>query len=163
CSSPAQGLDAATLVRKADLAMYQAKAQGKGRYTCYQESMNASAMQRLSLESEIRQALLEGQFRVHYQPIIALASERVVEREALARWQHPERGLLSPIHFIPVAEEMGLIVPLGLWVLREACRQAAAWQAQWPDQHVVMSVNLSASQFQQRTLVDDVAAVLKET
>ena len=151
------------LISRADLAMYQAKAQGKDRLSSYQRSMTTVVVERQKLEQELREAITGGQFRVHYQPIMELQHERLVGLEALVRWQHPEHGMLSPDTFIPLAEETGLIVPLGLWVLREACRQTVCWQERWPQQQLEISVNLSARQFQQPSLVDDVAAVLAET
>ncbi|MHB8574324.1 MAG: putative bifunctional diguanylate cyclase/phosphodiesterase [Dehalococcoidia bacterium] len=159
----AGNISSESLLRQADLAMYQAKSRGKARSACYREGMNTAAVERHTLETELRQALAAGQLRLHYQPILCLASGRMVEVEALVRWQHPERGLLPPAVFIPLAEETGLIVPLGHWVLREACRQASRWRAEQPETPLVMSVNLSARQFQHLTLVEDVAAVLAET
>jgi diguanylate cyclase (GGDEF)-like protein/PAS domain S-box-containing protein len=150
------------LVRKADLAMYRAKAQGKARHQVYEERMNTAVQERLALESDLRRGLEQGEFCLLYQPILALGTQQLREVEALVRWQHPQRGLMAPVHFIPVAEETGLIVPLGRWVLREACAQAARWQQQ-AGQTPVMSVNLAARQFQDPALVDDVAAILQET
>jgi EAL domain-containing protein (putative c-di-GMP-specific phosphodiesterase class I) len=125
--------------------------------------MNAQALERLELEADLRGAMERSEFAVYYQPKIALATGRVEGMEALVRWQHPRRGLVSPAAFIPLAEETGLIRPLGQWVLEEACRQTKRWHEQRPDLMLVTSVNLSARQFQQPTLVDDVAAALRQS
>jgi EAL domain-containing protein (putative c-di-GMP-specific phosphodiesterase class I) len=124
--------------------------------------MNSKIAERLALENSLRHALERGEFVVHYQPQVNIETGRIVGVEALVRWQHPERGLVSPLEFIPVAEETGLIVPLGAWVLRTACAQNRAWQdAGLPPMR--MAVNLSARQFQRRDLLDTVAAALAET
>jgi Amt family ammonium transporter len=127
--------------------MYQAKERGRGRVEVYDDVMRARATDRLRVENDLRRALSEDELRVHYQPIVSLASGRVVGMEALARWQHPERGLLGPAEFIAVAEENGSIVEIGKLVLDTACRQAAAWHAARPDDApVAISVNLSLRQ-----------------
>jgi EAL domain-containing protein (putative c-di-GMP-specific phosphodiesterase class I) len=139
-----------TLLRKADLAMYQAKGDGKARWAVFHPSMAARAMERLELETDLRQAEEREELRLVYQPILSLAERRIDGVEALVRWQHPTRGLVSPVQFIPVAEETGLIESIGVWVLREACRQARLWQRQYPSNPpLLMSVNLSARQVQQ--------------
>ncbi|HYY87642.1 MAG TPA: EAL domain-containing protein, partial [Chloroflexota bacterium] len=148
---------AESLVRTADLAMYQAKTSGKARYAVFDPEMNDRAWRRLETETDLRHALDRSEFVLHYQPIVDLATGRIVEVEALVRWQHPERGLVPPAEFIPTAEETGLIVPLGRWVLAEACAQLRAWG----DPDLVVSVNLAARQFQDAALVEDVARVLK--
>jgi diguanylate cyclase (GGDEF)-like protein/PAS domain S-box-containing protein len=154
------------LLRQADIALYRAKAQGKGTYDVFDETMHAAARHRLDMESDLRRALARGEFVLHFQPKVDLATGAVVGAEALVRWQHPERGLLSPAEFIPVAEETGLILPLGAWILRTACAQGASWAchfAQQEQRRFTMSVNLSGRQFVHPRLVEDVAAVLDET
>ena len=152
-----------SLLRNADLAMYRAKASGKGRYVVFDPSMHTDTLARLELEADLRQALEREELRVYYQPIVPLQSEQVAEVEALVRWQHPTRGLISPADFIPIAEETGLIVPLGLWVLKEACGQTVAWNGQFPGEPLVVSVNLSPRQFQMTDLAEEVARTLYET
>ena len=152
------------LLRDADTAMYQAKSHGKSRSVVFDRSMNADAVERLELETDLRRALEKEEFRVYYQPIIHLETGRIVEVEALVRWEHPERGLIPPLKFIPLAEETGLIVALGRWVLAEACRQAREWHRQFPEEPpLILSVNLSARQLQQPALVAEVVEILKET
>jgi diguanylate cyclase (GGDEF)-like protein/PAS domain S-box-containing protein len=160
----AAGHEAAeSLLRNADLAMYRAKISGKGRHVVFEASMHTDALFRLELESDLRQALERSEFRVYYQPIVLLRSGRVIEAEALVRWQHPTRGLVAPSDFVPIAEDTGLIVPLGQWVLEQACRQASIWQAEYPTEPpLTMSVNLSPRQFQQASLVEQVTRALSE-
>lgn len=153
-----------SVLRNADLALYRAKAEGKARCTLFEASMERDALERLELETDLRQALGRDEFTLVYQPIVSLADGRILELEALVRWQHLTRGQISPVQFIPIAEEIGVIEPLGLWVLEEACRQAVLWQNAVPtDPPLVMSVNLSGRQFQDPKLVDKIAAVLRET
>lgn len=152
------------ILRKADLAMYEAKRRGKGRYQIFDPGMNRRALNRLGIESLLRQSLESGDFVVHYQPIISLGTGKVLSLEALVRWNHPERGLLYPSEFIPVAEETNLIVDLGRWVLQEACSHLRWWQNHLqsaPPPRV--SVNLSAKQFYGPDLVHDVGEVLRRT
>jgi diguanylate cyclase (GGDEF)-like protein/PAS domain S-box-containing protein len=159
------GDTADSLLRNADLAMYRAKANGKARCELFDPAMNSVALERLELEADLRRALDNGhELCVYYQPILSLETTRVTDMEALVRWQHPERGLVSPAQFIPLAEETGLIVPLGQWVLEEACRHVRDWQARYPATapHVI-SVNLSTRQFLHPTLVADVARTLAAT
>jgi diguanylate cyclase (GGDEF)-like protein/PAS domain S-box-containing protein len=151
------------LLRNADVAMYRAKAAGRARHVVFRDSMQTDSLSRLNLESDLRQAVQRGELRVHYQPIVILETGRVVEVEALVRWQHPTRGLMAPADFIYIAEESGLIVPIGQWVLEEACRQVAAWQGEFEVKPALMvSVNLSPRQFQQPKLVEQVASALRE-
>jgi diguanylate cyclase (GGDEF)-like protein len=152
------------MLRHADLAMYQAKASGGTRYVIFDQAMVTAATDLLTLEAELRQAVERDELRLDYQPIIDLVTGRIVEVEALLRWQHPRLGLVSPARFIPLAEETGLIVPIGRWVLERACRQAQAWRADLPGAGaLVMSINLSARQFRHQGLVADVAGVLRTT
>ncbi len=155
---------AADLLRNADIAMYRAKNKGKARYEIFDTQMSARALERLQLEIELRQAVKWSQLRLTYQPLIDLESSKVIGTEALVRWDHPERGVIAPSEFIPIAEESGMILPIGTWVLREACRQAKAWQVQYPAHAPLkMSVNLSAKQIQGSHLVAQVAQILEET
>jgi diguanylate cyclase (GGDEF)-like protein/PAS domain S-box-containing protein len=155
---------AESVLRNADLALYEAKAAGKARSALFDSSMERDAVNRLELQADLRTALERDQFHLVYQPIVSLADGRVTEVEALLRWHHPTRGVVSPLEFIPIAEETGLIVPIGQWVLEEACRQARAWQVgHGPGPTPRMSVNLSARQFQRPELFDDIDKVLQET
>jgi diguanylate cyclase (GGDEF)-like protein/PAS domain S-box-containing protein len=150
-----------SLLRNADLAMYRAKGNGKGCSALFDQSMNAAALERLEIEADLRHAAGRGELRVVYQPIVSIETGQVTEVEALMRWEHPTHGTLSPARFIPVAEETGLIVSIGHWILEQACRQAASWREQSPDgAGPVMSVNLSARQFQHPSLVEDIARIL---
>jgi diguanylate cyclase (GGDEF)-like protein/PAS domain S-box-containing protein len=152
------------LLRRADLALYRAKADGKGGYAIFDPSLEAHALERLEIESDLRQALEHHELQLVYQPILTLDSGRIGEVEALLRWHHPRRGVVSPVTFIPVAEATDMIVPIGKWVLDEACRQLRAWRDSYPMlPPLIMSVNLSGRQFQHPNLVADVAATLAET
>jgi diguanylate cyclase (GGDEF)-like protein/PAS domain S-box-containing protein len=158
---PAATADPEDLVAQADAAMYAAKERGKGTIELFDPSMRDRAWSRLELENELRAALEAGSITVHYQPVIDLATGEISDVEALARWEHPQRGLLAPAHFIPVAEQSGLIVPLGLAVLRQACSQLSAWLVELGDRAPQgVSVNLSARQFRDPGLVDAVAETL---
>ena len=130
-SSPLQK-QPADLLRHADLAMYRAKHKGKARYEVFEPGMGTNALERLRLENELRRALERGEFKVYYQPVVALEGGRIVGAEALVRWEHPIRGLLLPEEFLSVAEETGLIAQIGEKVLREACHQVRAWQVRYP-------------------------------
>jgi diguanylate cyclase (GGDEF)-like protein/PAS domain S-box-containing protein len=152
------------LLRSADLAMYAAKEGGKGQVCVYDPSMHASVIARTSLERGLRRALDEGELVLHYQPVVSYGSGRVVGVEALLRWQSPERGLVPPLDFVPLAEATGLIVPIGAWVLREACRQLAAWDAD-PSSGLAgldVAVNVSPRQLQAPGLYEEVRAALAE-
>ncbi|MCW2958133.1 MAG: diguanylate cyclase, partial [Solirubrobacterales bacterium] len=150
------------LIRDADAAMYRAKDRGGGIYEVFDDDMRARALRRLQVEHSLHRAIGRGELEVHYQPQVHMATGALCGVEALVRWQHPDRGLLSPDHFIPAAEETGIIHALGLHVLEVACRQAASWQAHGP-QAVQMSVNLSPRQCLHPDLVTMVADVLVET
>jgi len=151
------------ILRDADTAMYRAKSLGKARFEVFDADMRASVMARLQLETDLRHALERGEFRNFYQPIVALVSGEIAGFEALLRWQHPTRGLLGPVDFIPVAEETGLIRELGWWNLREACRQISEWRASLIARpYLTISVNLSAKQFLQPNLVEDIRKLLVE-
>ena len=152
------------LIRNADAAMHRAKLLGKARRVVFDPAMYAQAVERLALERDLRHGLERGEFQIYYQPVLDVRTRRPVEVEALVRWHHPERGLISPGEFIPIAEETGLIVPLGHWVLAEACRQLAAWRTAFPDcAPSAVSVNLSARQFRHPSLTADIAQILAET
>jgi len=144
--------------------MYQAKASGKSRYTIFEPEFRISAINRLFLENDMRQALENGQFAVHYQPILALEKDRIVGFEALLRWNHPEHGSIAPTDFIPVAEASGLIVPITEWVLNQACGQLQAWRDEFkPERDLTVSVNLSTKLFSEPDLTQMVAQALSQT
>jgi diguanylate cyclase (GGDEF)-like protein len=152
------------VLRSADIAMYRAKNSGRGRYEMFDRAMHAEALTRLQIETDLRHAFERNEFFLNFQPIISLEKGHIVGAEALVRWRHFERGIVSPATFVPVAEDTGLVVPLGRWVLREACRQAVAWQSHGTDgQPFAISVNLSVREFAQPDLVPNVACVLEET
>jgi diguanylate cyclase (GGDEF)-like protein/PAS domain S-box-containing protein len=158
---PRDSDDGATLIRNADMAMYRAKRDGRSAFAFYSPEMNRRIRETLELEGALRQALERDEFRLHYQPKVGLASGRVIGCEALVRWHHPQRGMVSPADFIPLAEETGLIVPLGTWVLQEACRQARVWQdAGLPALNI--AVNLSARQFRKGNLPQLVEEFLRQ-
>jgi len=160
--APADGDDVATLIKHADMAMYKAKDQGRNAFRFFSAEMNVKAMERMILESGLRRALERNEFFLCYQPQLDLASNTLVGMEALLRWQHPDLGLLGPNSFIPIAEETGLIVPIGEWVLRTACLQNKAWQdAGFPCLKV--AVNLSARQFRQQNLLQVVLQALQDS
>jgi EAL domain-containing protein (putative c-di-GMP-specific phosphodiesterase class I) len=159
---PSDGHDAETLVRNADSAMYRAKEQGRDNYQLYTPAMNAKAIERLSLESRLRQAVANDELELHFQPFFDLKTSEVLGAEALLRWRHPELGLIPPGEFIPIAELSGLIVPIGEWVLRTACAEARKWHENgYPA--LTVSVNLSSRQFQQTDLGSQVTHALEES
>ena len=159
---PDDGLDAATLLKNADTAMYQAKESGRQNFRFFKPEMNVKAVERQSMEEDLRWAIERHEFALHYQPIVSLKSGAITGAEALLRWTHPTRGVVEPAVFIPVAEDSGLIVPIGAWVLREACMQAKAWaDAGLPK--IAMSVNVSALQFRSEDFLKSVTAILDET
>lgn len=152
------------LMRNADVAMYTAKASGKNRVSVFEPTMHAAIVARHELSAELSRSLGRGELSVYYQPIVSLPGGRIAGVEALVRWRHPGRGLIGPSEFVHLAEETGMILPLGRWVLFEACRQAAAWSTgARPDGSLTISVNLSAQQLQEPTFVSDVKAILRET
>ena len=158
------GIAPEALLRDADLAMYRAKEAGRGRYQIFDSAMHRRANERLTVANELRSAISEGQFRLLYQPQVDTKTGEMLGVEALIRWQHPTRGLIGPVDFIPVAEESYLIIPLGEWVLTEACRQGALWQAEFPHrQPLKLCVNVSAKQLARPELIDDVASALRES
>jgi diguanylate cyclase (GGDEF)-like protein len=152
------------LLRNADVAMYEAKKEGKARSKVFNPSMFAQALRRLELENDLRRAIEHEELRLYYQPKVLLDTGTITGMEALIRWEHPKRGLILPGEFIPLAEETGLIVPLGRWVLQETCRRAHEWGEQYPTAlPLVTSVNLSVKQFQQRDLVREITGILRQT
>ncbi len=164
----ATGLDAQIdrndLLRHADIALYRAKARGKNTFELFDDSMHAAAIRRLELESELREALVRSEFALHYQPKIALQSGAIVGAEALVRWLHPTRGMISPMEFIPIAEETGLILALGAWIVREACGHGAEYLRHYRGHEpFTISINLSGRQFAQPDMVELLSAVLQET
>lgn len=156
---PFDGEDIEHLVKNADTAMYVAKNNGRNSYQFYDSDMNAKAENSLQMENSLRRALERGEFLLYYQPRFDLVSGRITGMEALIRWQHPELGLVPPADFIPLAEELGLIIPIGEWVLRTACLQNKEWQ----EEGIRISVNISASQFQRDGFIDTVKKVIEET
>jgi len=162
CTAPTDGRDAKTLFANADIAMYRAKEMGRNNYCFYSSEIHTYTLEKLALEAGLRHALERGEFRVHYQPKIEITTGTITGVEALLRWQHPERGLIPPDRFIPLAEATGLIVPIGLWTLREVCERGKAWQSLALPRFPI-AVNLSATQFRQQDLVPQLAAILKST
>jgi predicted signal transduction protein with EAL and GGDEF domain len=159
---PDDGLDADTLIKCADTAMYQAKETGRHSYQYFRPEMNARAVERQFIEESLRRALERHEFALHYQPKINFKTEAITGAEALLRWTHPTRGPISPAEFIPIAEDCGLILPIGNWVLRQACRQARAWvDAGLPA--ATIAVNVSAREFRDENFLDGLFVILGET
>lgn len=159
---PDDGLDAETLIKNSDTAMYQAKANGRQSYQFFTATMNVRAVERQAIEENLRRALKVGEFELHYQPRINLRTRKIIGAEALVRWEHPTRGLVPPLEFIPIAEDCGLIVPIGAWVLRMACQQAKAWNDAGHAK-LMMSVNVSAIEFSDPHFLEGVFRILEET
>jgi diguanylate cyclase (GGDEF)-like protein/PAS domain S-box-containing protein len=155
--------DVDQLLRNADVAMYRAKSRGKGRYEIYEAAMHAAVLERLELKADLQEAITNEEFVLRYQPIVALDRNEIVGLEALLRWEHPEKGLIPPARFIPIAEDTELIVPIGRWVLLEACRQTRTWQIQHALPLLSIAVNLSIKQLEDPDLVADVRACLRES
>ncbi|WP_425284905.1 putative bifunctional diguanylate cyclase/phosphodiesterase [Methylobacterium pseudosasicola] len=153
--APADGVDADRLLKVADLALYRAKLDGRGTFRFFEPEMDARMQARRRLELDLRQALARREFQLHYQPQLNLESNRLTGCEALLRWRHPERGMISPLDFIPLAEEIGLIVPIGEWVIRQACRDAVTWPAP-----ISIAVNVSPAQFKSERLVETIMSAL---
>ena len=152
------------ILRDADIAMYRAKALGRDRYQIFAPEMHTNAQEVLQLETDLRLGLKKNEFELHYQPIVSLINNSITGFEALLRWNHSKKGFISPTDFIPIAEETGLIVPIGMWVLREACFQLRTWQEQNPHhQDLTISVNLSVKQFSQPNLIEQIDEILTET
>jgi EAL domain-containing protein (putative c-di-GMP-specific phosphodiesterase class I) len=159
---PEDGQSADLLIRNADLAMYQAKEKGRNTYQFFEKGMNVRAVERQSIEGDLRCALERNEFVMHYQPKIDLKSGEITGVEGLVRWQHPEKGLVGPMQFISVAEDCGLMLPIGKWILRESCRQAKAWQdAGLP--LFEMAVNVSSVEFRSDQFIGSISTILKET
>lgn len=154
--------DSGAMLREADLAMYRAKTTGKARVEIFDETLSAQLEERVALQADLRHAIERGELRVHYQPIVDMATDQILEVEALVRWQHPERGMIPPLAFIPLAEESDLIVALGYWVLSEACHQVMSWQEKFGSR-IGLSVNVSPRQFQHPHFAADVTRVLATT
>jgi diguanylate cyclase (GGDEF)-like protein len=157
----ADGVDPVELLRDADVAMYAAKSEGKARYSVYEPSMHAAVVARVEVTVDLQRAIERDELVLHYQPIVDLATTQIVAVEALVRWQHPERGMVPPLDFIPIAEETGLIVPIGRWVLDRACRDMAEWRKAHPEHPLYAHVNVSVNQLQ--CVLDDTRRALETT
>jgi predicted signal transduction protein with EAL and GGDEF domain len=156
--SATDGEDADGLIKRADLALYRAKAEGRGTFRFFEEEMDARAQARRALEIDLRQAVIKNQLELHYQPQIDIFTDELVGFESLVRWRHPERGMISPLDFIPLAEETGIIGSIGEWVLHRACSDALAWPSS-----IKVAVNVSPAQFRTRNIAQLVAKVLADT
>jgi diguanylate cyclase (GGDEF)-like protein len=159
---PRDGEDSETLIKNADMAMYHAKERGRGNFQFFEGAMNLKAVQRQSIESELRRAIRNQEFLLHYQPKVNLDTGDITGVEALIRWQQPDRGLVPPLEFVSIAEDCGLIIPIGRWVMREACAQARAWQDAGL-RHLRMAVNVSAIEFRTKGFVEHVRKILSDT
>ncbi|MGH9945575.1 MAG: EAL domain-containing protein [Pyrinomonadaceae bacterium] len=163
-SASNEALSSEELLRNADLAMYMAKSQGKGKFVVFEQKMHAALMERIELEDDLRRGIDEEEFVIHYQPILDLGSNEMLGMEALVRWMHPRLGMLPPMTFIPLAEETNLIVPLGEWILGEACRQVQTWREDYiGNLETSVTVNISIRQFQQKTLLEMVSSALENS
>src|SRR6185503_16864267 len=152
------------VLRDADTAMYRAKSEGRARHEVFDSAMHARAVSLLQIENELRQAIEKEEFRVFYMPIVSLSTGRIDGFEALVRWQHPTRGLVGPLDFIPVAEDSGIIIQIDRWVLRRACRDVREWQERFPDgERLTVSVNLSGKQFHHSDLVSVIRSAINES
>ena len=156
--APTDGHEPDVLMKNADLALYRAKADGGGAYRFFETEMDARMQTRRALELDLRKAVVNGEFELYYQPIVDVTTQQITSCEALVRWHHPERGIVAPMEFIPLAEETGLIVPIGEWVLQQACKEAVGWPA-----HVTIAVNLSPAQFKNHGLVQTIARALADS
>jgi EAL domain-containing protein (putative c-di-GMP-specific phosphodiesterase class I) len=155
---------ATDLLRDADLAMYKAKGTGRACYAMFTTDLHTQTFKVLQIESDLRQALDQKEFTLHYQPIVSLSTGNLIGFEALLRWQHPQKGFIAPSEFIEISEETGFIIPLGEWVLQEACRQLRAWHQSFPEyRELIVSVNLSSKQLREPRLIEQIDRVLSET
>ena len=156
--APTDSADGATLLQNVDLALYRAKSLGRGRYQCFEPQMQLQVLAKRATELELRSAIGRGELSLHYQPLVDLQSQMTTGYEALLRWNHPTRGIVSAEEFMTVAEETGLIIPIGDWVLNEACKEATTWQP-----HLTVAINLSARQFKNTNIIDKLREALKLT
>jgi diguanylate cyclase (GGDEF)-like protein len=159
---PTDGAEVETLLKNADTAMYHAKKQGRNNFQYFDTSMNQASVEQLAIETSLRKAIENNELALHYQPQVSISTGQIVGMEALLRWKHPHKGFISPTAFIPVAEETGLIISIGEWVINEACKQGAEWEKQGY-KPVTISVNLSAKQLREERLNDIIARILHET
>jgi len=155
--APHDGDDHERLLKHADIALYRAKQSGRGKYRFFEHAMDSELQARKALEQDLRQAIARNQLEMHYQPLVTIEGQRLTGVEALIRWHHPQRGLISPVDFIPIAEDTGLIIPIGEWALRRSCNDAKAWP------HLTVAVNLSPVQFKHHELIEMISQVLAET
>jgi diguanylate cyclase (GGDEF)-like protein len=151
------------LLRDAEIALHRAKQAGRARFVVFDASMHKRAVAVLKLQNEMRKALERGEFGLHFQPIVSTRSQMIAGFEALVRWQHPERGMVPPLEFIAPAEDSGFIIPLGHWIMREACKQLGQWSGVVPGYPLTISVNLSGKQFREKRLAEQIALVIEET